>query len=440
MGLATGNILGDWRIEKQIGQGGMGTVFSAVHQEIGKRAAIKVIRPGRVADDLHAADRFLQEARVVNQIQHPNIVDIFHLGRLDDGAPYLVMELLEGESLGDRLERGRVPALEAIDVLLQVCAALTAAHRSGVVHRDLKPDNIFLVNAGGMTVVKLVDWGIAKLLEPPADAPDVTGAGTMVGTPRYIAPEQARGLEVDERTDVYSLGCIAHELFLESPPFTADNVADLLVAHLKESIALPSEVWPDIPDVLEQLLLSMLDKDAAARPTLAEITDALEETRNQLESGRVGPLARGSGPVIAPTLAPRDPTPVPRRDPTPPMVQVVGTEATMMAEVPAGQRRRTAWSGLIAGTLALVCAVVFAQLLGNREALGVNLPRQPASVPVVAAPVEAAGAVMPASVESQPVEIAPPAPVAKKAPPTPKHQQRNPAPPIDPDATIDAFQ
>jgi len=233
--LLPGTVLGEWRIDAQIGEGGMGTVYAAVHEEIGKRAAIKVIRH-RTHADPHAVDRFLQEARVVNQVQHPNIVDIFQLGRLDDGRPYLVMELLQGETLGSRQDSGRVPTLEAIDILLQICAGLEAAHTGGVIHRDLKPENIFLAEQCGRQVVKLVDWGIAKMLDRGPNAIDVTDVGTVMGTPRYIAPEQARGQDVGDRTDVYSLGAIAHELFLEAPVFTADNAADLLVAHLSHPV------------------------------------------------------------------------------------------------------------------------------------------------------------------------------------------------------------
>ncbi|MBZ0234331.1 MAG: serine/threonine protein kinase, partial [Deltaproteobacteria bacterium] len=365
MHLEPGSVLGEWRIEQQIGQGGIGTVYAAVHTEIGKRAALKVVRQ-RTGESLHAGERFLQEARVVNQIQHPNIVDIFQLGRLDDGSPYLVMELLHGESLGERITRGRVPALDAIDILLQVCQALAAAHAQGVIHRDLKPDNIFLSGP----IVKLLDWGIAKMTDPPPDMCEVTGAGTMIGTPRYIAPEQARGLDVDGRTDIYSLGCIAHELFLEEPPFTADNVADLLVAHLTEPVLPPSEVWPDIPPVLEELILGMLEKDASRRPSLEQVTAALEQARVEM-GGRAGGLALGSGPVHVPASLQDEPS-APRATGTTGK-RVTGTEPTVLAETAVDTRTRR--FGLMAGGFAMAFGfVVFAAFSHDRPGTGNDAP------------------------------------------------------------------
>jgi len=439
--LQPGSILGEWRIEQQIGEGGMGTVYSAVHTMIGKRAALKVIR-ARVAEQLHAADRFLQEARIVNQIQHPNIVDIFALGRLDDGRPYLVMELLHGESLGDRLDRGRVSAPEAIEMLLQICQALAAAHACGVVHRDLKPDNIFLAGP----TVKLLDWGIAKMKDRPADAMDVTGEGSMVGTPRYIAPEQARGLPVDERTDIYSLGCIAHELFLESPPFTADNVADLLVAHLREPVAPPSEVWPDIPAVLDRLIVGMLEKDAATRMSLAQVIDALEQARVELGS-RVG-LAQGSGPVIRPPSARMaTQTPVPM-----PVAEVLGHQQTELSDiVEEPRRRRSPVPRLVAGTLALACALLVARTLVHYEPLArpTAMQSQVHAAPLV--PVEAIEASITPDLIPV-VEAVPSAAVHRDRMPQAKKLAAHPDKPataptkakrapkrVHPDATIDPF-
>jgi serine/threonine protein kinase len=433
--LEPGSVLGEWRIEQQIGQGGIGTVYAAVHTEIGKRAALKVVRH-RTGESLHAGERFLQEARIVNQIQHPNIVDIFQLGRLDDGSPYLVMELLHGESLGERIDRGRVPALDSIDILLQVCQALAAAHANGVVHRDLKPDNIFLSNQ----IVKLLDWGIAKMTDPPPDMCEVTGAGTMVGTPRYIAPEQARGLDVDARTDVYSLGCIAHELFLEEPPFTADNVADLLVAHLTEPVPAPSDVWPDIPPVLERLILGMLEKDAANRPTLDEVVAALEQARFEM-GGRSGGLALGSGPVIVPPSA-SDSQRFAQQRTSSPSMRVAGTDPTILAE-PSVDRRTRRFGVIAAGFAMAFALVVFAALSHDRA-------------PAPVSPAEAAtesttptAAVIQASVERAAAAVAgePHAP-AKASAPTPtkarvkKASAKRSAAPvrrIDPNATIDPF-
>ncbi|HUQ06990.1 MAG TPA: serine/threonine-protein kinase [Kofleriaceae bacterium] len=433
--LEPGAVLGEWRIEQQIGQGGIGTVYSAVHTEIGKRAALKVVRH-RSGESLHAGERFLQEARIVNQIQHPNIVDIFQLGRLDDGSPYLVMELLHGESLGERIDRGRVAALDSIDILLQVCQALAAAHAQGVVHRDLKPDNIFLSNQ----IVKLLDWGIAKMTDPPPDMCEVTGAGTMVGTPRYIAPEQARGLDVDARTDVYSLGCIAHELFLEEPPFTADNVADLLVAHLTEPVLPPSDVWPDIPPVLERLILGMLEKEASNRPTLDDVIASLEQARFEM-GGRSGGLALGSGPVVVPPSI-RDSQRVaqPRASDS---MRVAGTDPTLLAETAVDTRTRR--FGIIAGGFAMAFGlVVFAAFSHDRAPTPVS-PAEAATESTTPTPAVIQASVARAAAASAAVPTSPSK--AQSTTTTTKQRVKRAAakratPPvrrIDPNATIDPF-
>ncbi|HUQ07430.1 MAG TPA: serine/threonine-protein kinase [Kofleriaceae bacterium] len=280
IGLAPGSHVGDWRIDGKIGEGGMGSVHAATHPVIGKRAAIKVVRAEMLRSP-GMAERFVQEARAANQIDHPSVVDIFDIGQLADGRPYLVMELLRGRTLGERMEQGRMSPLEAIDVLLQIADALVAAHAHGVVHRDLKPDNIYLNDApSGATAVKIVDWGIAKLRDDATPrSMSLTTSGVILGTPQYVSPEQARGKSLDERSDIYSLGVIAYEMFLEGPPFVAESVADMVAMHLREPPPPPSDVWPDIPPQLEALLLAMLAKDVAGRPALTAIMDTLRAVR-----------------------------------------------------------------------------------------------------------------------------------------------------------------
>jgi serine/threonine-protein kinase len=339
--LAPGTILGDWRIDGPIGIGGMGAVYAATHTAIGKRAAIKVVRADLCANPL-TTERFLQEARVVNQVGHPAIIDIFHLGTLEDGRPYLVMELLQGKTLGQRMVEGRVLPVEAIDILLEVCDGLAAAHASGVVHRDLKPDNIFLAEGAAGIEVKLVDWGIAKLMDCLPTSGTLTTTGTLVGTPQYMSPEQARGKAIDGRTDVYALGTIAYELFLEGPPFAADNVADLVTMQLREPPPPPSEVWPDIPVALEGLLLAMLAKRPEGRPSLDEVQQTLRGLRAELGarrciSRRIRPLPAstplavldraptwGMGPAVVPAAS-SGPTRIPRRRPIAEAFAALGT-------------------------------------------------------------------------------------------------------------------
>jgi serine/threonine protein kinase len=327
VGLAPGSLVGDWRIDGKIGEGGMGFVHAATHPVIGKRAAIKVVR-AEMCRSAGMAERFVQEARAVNQIDHPAVVDIFDIGTLADGRPYLVMELLRGRTLGERMEQGRMSPLEAIDVLLQIADALAAAHAQGVVHRDLKPDNIYLTDGmAGAVMVKIVDWGIAKLRDEKTKTMSLTTSGMIMGTPQYVSPEQARGRSLDERSDIYSLGVIAYEMFLEGPPFVADNVGDMVAMHLREPPPPPSDVWPDIPATLEGLLLAMLEKNAADRPTLAEVTATLQDARTalalrtsrpperRLASGSIPPPTTGSSPTPKLSLGElaelSRPTPVP---------------------------------------------------------------------------------------------------------------------------------
>jgi serine/threonine protein kinase len=270
--LRPGTLVGDWRIEALIGEGGMGTVYAAIHRVIGKEAALKVVRHER-SPSMHTRERLVLEARVVNQIKHPNIVDIFQLGELDDGRSYLVMELLRGRTLGDRLEDGALGMRETIDILLQIVDAVAAAHAAGVVHCDLKPDNIFLCATRDGTRVKVLDWGIARV----ADGPPQPAYEGIVGTPRHLSPEQARGDVVDHRADIYSLGTIAYHLFLGRPSFLGDDALELVSRQQSEVPPPPRLLRPDVAPVLETLLVGMLSKDPAARPSLIEVTSVLRQ-------------------------------------------------------------------------------------------------------------------------------------------------------------------
>ncbi|MEJ7602725.1 MAG: serine/threonine-protein kinase [Kofleriaceae bacterium] len=251
----------------------MGVVYAVKHSRIGKRAALKVLQR-RLTDIQLNAERMLLEAQVVNAIGHPGIVDIFDVGATDDGRPYIVMEYLAGRSLAEH----EPDVDESLAILGQVCDALIAAHEAGVVHRDLKPENIFLVETGGdVPRVKLLDWGIARMLHAETRH---TFEGQVVGTPRYLAPEQARGEPVTAKTDVYSLGVVAYELLLLQPPFVGTNSTELLAMHLLVEPRPPRELWADIPDHLDRLLRGMLAKAPAARPTMREVAAQLARGRN----------------------------------------------------------------------------------------------------------------------------------------------------------------
>jgi serine/threonine-protein kinase len=316
--LAPGAKAGPWLVERELGRGGMGAVYAVVHEDIGKRAALKVMHRRLVHGS--SAERILLEARVVNQIGHPNIVDVFETGAFPDGRPYIVMERLEGVPLGVRADEGKILPDRVIAILLQICDALIAAHAAGVVHRDLKVDNIFLIDNPDDPAsprVKLLDWGIAKVIS--AD-PHHTIEGQLVGTPQYLAPEQARGGAVTPATDVYSLGVLAYELFLEQLPFEAETSAEIMAMHLRATPPPPSELWPDMPPALEELMLSMLAKAPDARPIMLEVARSLEVVREDLERRRrnaSGDDSRAHTPLpevpratrwsSAPGLAPTEP-------------------------------------------------------------------------------------------------------------------------------------
>lgn len=274
--LSPGTRVGEFEVREKLAQGGMGAVYSAVHPVIGKRAAIKVIH-GELCTNPQAIQRFVDEARAVNQIRHPNIVDIFAFGRLPDQRSYFVMEWLDGETLSVRLSRGRVPFVEVIELLLQLIDALEAAHETGVVHRDIKPDNVQLVpSRDGRSAVKLLDFGIAKL---SGDEVSHTGPRMALGTPDYISPEQACGEPVDPRSDIYSLGVLAYELFTGRRPFYGENIRQVMTQHVTAPPPSPRTHWADIPETLERLLLGMLAKTPEERPGLASVTAVLRELR-----------------------------------------------------------------------------------------------------------------------------------------------------------------
>ncbi|HEY5282369.1 MAG TPA: serine/threonine-protein kinase [Polyangia bacterium] len=283
--LTAGTKVGEYQVLARIGEGGMGTVYSAVHPIIGKKVAIKVLA-ARLAKNKNAISRFVLEARAVNDIQHPGLVDIFSFGQLTDGRHYYVMEFLEGRNLGDVLrERIRLPMVEAIPIFLEVGRALVAVHLKGIVHRDLKPENILLLAAelpGGQKV-KLVDFGLAKLVDGvPAHLSEGgprTAAGVNVGTPHYMSPEQCRGLKVDARADLYSLGVLLYETLTGRLPFDGPTALDIWQAHVERAPEPPCNVVPGaVSPALNAIILRLLAKQADHRiQTAGEFCAALEE-------------------------------------------------------------------------------------------------------------------------------------------------------------------
>ncbi len=281
--IEAGTVLGEYRIEGLIAEGGMGSVYYATHPVIGKSAAVKVMRdlePG-------ALKRFVQEARAVNQISHPNIVDIFSFGELEDGRGYLVMELVDGECLAEVLFDGALPIVDVLAIVEQLADAIETAHRAGVVHRDLKPDNIMLVElADGRKQAKLLDFGIAKLADPDDESlmGRRTRTGLVLGTPNYMSPEQARGKDVDHRTDIYALGCVAFEMVTGRVPFQADNPTDAVIMHVQEPVPSLRPLRESTPKLLDKLVRAMLAKKAENRPTLQQVKEVLANIAATLDT------------------------------------------------------------------------------------------------------------------------------------------------------------
>src|ERR1044071_8252151 len=264
-----GESLGNYRIVETIGEGGMGVVYQAVHVLIGRKVAIKRLLPQMVKDN-ELVDRFFNEARAAAMIQHPGLVEVFDFGHHTDGSAYIVMELLEGESLTARIAReGSIQIATAVVIARQVASALHAAHEQRIVHRDLKPENVYLIadrNAPAGVRTKVLDFGIAKLARTEDQRSVKTKTGTVFGTPRYMAPEQCRNAtDVDRRADIYALGCILYEMLVGDPPFDYNNWAELVAAPLYEAPPRPSKHEPRVPPDVEAIVLRALAKQPEDR-------------------------------------------------------------------------------------------------------------------------------------------------------------------------------
>jgi len=299
-----GSQVGSFRVTRLLGRGGMGTVYLAEHPVIGSRVAIKFLHES-MASDPTGVSRFYDEARAVNLIGHENIVGIYDLSVLPTGRYFFVMEYLEGDTLQARVRARSLPPHEAKEVLLQVCGALQCAHDRGVVHRDMKPDNVFLVRRRRHShFVKIVDFGIAKLRNAGWTA--TTAAGFIVGTPEYMAPEQCDDRTIDARTDVYAVGVMAFELATGRLPFEARSVPQLLLAHLNEKPPRPSDFAPIHP-TLEQAILRALEKDPEARfPSMEAFAAALEAARFDAETSTAASTSTSTAAstvTISPALA-----------------------------------------------------------------------------------------------------------------------------------------
>ena len=295
---AVGSVLAArYRLEQALGEGGMGRVFAAVDQQLGRRVALKLIRTD-VQDD-SARDRFLREARAAAVLTHPNACQLFEVAE-HDGNPFLVMELLEGESLADRLARGPMPKDEAIAVILPLMDALAKFHEAGLIHRDLKPSNVFLTPQG----VKLLDFGLARSTQrdDAVTAPALTVPGAIAGTMRYMAPEQLTGDPIDARTDVFALGVMLFEMLTGRVPFGRGSNADWLNAVLTKD---PPPLGDPALSTLEPIVARALQRSPEDRfPSVEEMATALRELTEESpkDAGKNAPAAPATGAVRAVVL------------------------------------------------------------------------------------------------------------------------------------------
>jgi Protein kinase domain len=262
--LRPGTLAGGYILEKALASGGGGTVYDAKHRLLGRHAAVKVLRR-ELASSPQMVARFLREALAVNLIKHPNIVDIYEFGELPDGRPFYVMELLNGTDLRSMLTtRGRFHPAEVLEILTPVCSALEAAHAQGIVHRDLKASNIHIAEREGERVVKLLDFGIAKLIHPDAGDIGLTVAGARLGTSYTMAPEQIRGGAIDPRTDVYALGVVLYHLLTGQYPFRGEHMTDIERQHLEAPAPRPSGSAP-VSSGIDAVVLRAMEKQPDRR-------------------------------------------------------------------------------------------------------------------------------------------------------------------------------
>ncbi len=336
---------GLYRVERLIGEGGMGRVYQATHAHLGRAYALKVLGEGR-ADRPDAVKRFLREAKSANRIEHEHIVKVVNFDEHEEHGVFLVMELLEGENLAERLERGPLPVDEAIELAIHTGEALEAAHEAGIVHRDLKPENIFITRKKGRDFVKVLDFGISKIKSPEHTDIKLTATDQIVGTPLYISPELARGLSaIDHRTDIYALGVIVYEMLTGTPPFSGENHFQLLYKHGNVAPEPPSQRSPQvkIPAHVEAAVLRALAKKPTDRfATMKEFCEALRRPPVPRRRQRVGlalvavtAVAVALAVVLWPARKPRVPepetTPV-AQSPIPPPVTPTPEQPAEIAE------------------------------------------------------------------------------------------------------------
>jgi serine/threonine protein kinase len=426
-------IAGRYRLERHLGEGGMGTVWSAMHVVTRRSVAMKFLRQA-VAHKTDLRQRFLREAQAASALRHPNVVEVIDVFDLPDRSPVIVMELLEGETLGEKLVRDeRLSMEETAAVMLPVVSAVGAAHAHGIIHRDLKPENVFLVRTHDGGSVKVLDFGIAKLLNEQQVEQGrsllVTESGSLLGTPCYMAPEQMGNANVDFRADIWSLGVMLYECLSGTRPIEGQNMAEVFARLMGDAIVPLDRLAPELPHDVTALVTQMLTRDPNRR--LQELTDLTKV---------LGRFARVTAPTFGPPRSvvsdgtydpPLRKSLPPRSDASSasaasirrttmlsaPAVGIDGRRSTAEARDPGdpdpARRTRLAFGVAAAMAMGLVASLWF----GHRDGAASNASSQPpptAAVPEPRVPVKA--------------EILPPAPIAAKAEPAPSAEAHIPPP------------
>ena len=396
--VAPGDVLaGKYRVERVLGAGAMGVVVVAMHTQLEQRVAIKFLLRDVLANE-EAAQRFAREAKAAARIRSEHVVRVLDVSTLEGGEPYMVMEYLEGHDLGAMLEeRGALPLSEAVDYVLQALEALCEAHLAGVVHRDLKPTNMFLARrADGSPVVKILDFGISKLESQGQQG--MTQTQAVLGSPLYMAPEQMRtSRSVDQRADIWSMGVVLYQLVTNAFPFTAESITQLIATVMFDPTPRISLAHPGLPPALDDVMMRCLEKDPGARfQNVGELAVALAPfapATSQISVERIGRMLRSSGLALPGTTAS-----VPQVAAAPALAQSGATNEALTASGPVvqawqasqmsgGERRKSPAMGIALGVGALVVVLgIGGALLARRTSATTPVVEAPASAPPPIAP------------------------------------------------------
>jgi len=420
----------NYRVIEPIGAGGMGIVYLVEHTKLKKRFAAKVLN-SELAQNAEACARFEVEAHAVSQLDHDNIINVIDYGTSEDGLVFMVMEYLKGRTLQARIDDTPLSRDELLAVMLQVCHALGCAHEAGIVHRDMKPDNIFLNERmrGRPPLVKVLDFGISKARDVSLRDGRITKQGQVLGSPEYMSPEAARGDEVDARADIYAVGIILYELVTGQVPFRSDNYLKVLQQHISEKPKAPSAVLPGLSEAMERLILRALAKHPDGRQqTMEELEEDLLEAMPQEASRVLSPRRSQSGgnwlltpPVGVPVTRPMSEPPVTPTPSSSPALEAASTPLpvadpsaadaaalALSADTSARRRRFLVRAGGAAAIAILLGFLGFRQVGGGREP---------------SAPVKPAATSAPAPRETPPPREPTPPPVVQP-PPAPAETPR----------------